>query len=89
MSFHFSEFVKSYLNEVLLDDGAADLSRLNDGGVLFNHDMNKPIGVVERLNKSRNKRGYAKIRFSRNKFAAEILQDVQDGILRGIFLVSN
>ena len=33
---------------------------------------------------SETKRGYAKIRFSRNKFASEVLQDVQDGILRGI-----
>ena len=43
--------VKRYFgNEVLShEDGAADLSRLNDGGaVLFNHNMDKPIGVVER-----------------------------------------
>ena len=33
---------------------------------------------------SETKRGYAKIRFSRNKFASEILEDVKDGILRGI-----
>ena len=68
------------------DDGAADLSRLNDGGaVLFNHDMNKPIGVVERAYiNPEDKRGYAKIRFSRNKFATEVLEDVKDGILRGI-----
>ena len=84
-----SEFaVKRYFgNEVLShDEGAADLARLNDGGaVLFNHDMNKPIGVVERAYiNPEDKRGYAKIRFSRNKFASEILQDVQDGILRGI-----
>ena len=42
--------VKRYFgNEVLShDEGAADLSRLNDGGaVLFNHNMDKPIGVVE------------------------------------------
>lgn len=78
--------VKRYFgNEILShDDGAADLSRMNDGGaVLFNHDMNKPIGVVESAY-IKDKRGYAKIRFSRNKFASEVLQDVQDGILRGI-----
>ena len=84
-----SEFaVKRYFgNEVLShDEGAADLSRLNDGGaVLFNHDMNKPIGVVERAYiDPEDKRGYAKIRFSRNKFASEVLEDVKDGILRGI-----
>ena len=84
-----SEFaVKRYFgNEVLSHEaGAADLSRLNDGGaVLFNHDMNKPIGVVERAYiDPEDKRGYAKIRFSRNKFASEVLEDVKDGILRGI-----
>ena len=59
---------------------------LNDGGaVLFNHDMNKPIGVVESAEiDPTTKRGYAKIRFSRNKFASEVLEDVKDGILRGI-----
>jgi HK97 family phage major capsid protein/HK97 family phage prohead protease len=80
--------VKRYFgNEVLShDEGAADLSRLNDGGaVLFNHDMNKPIGVVESAKiDPETKRGFAKIRFSRNKFASEVLEDVKDGILRGI-----
>ena len=80
--------VKRYFgNEILShDEGAADLSRLNDGGaVLFNHNMDKPIGVVESARiDSETKRGYAKIRFSRSKFASEILDDVKDGILRGI-----
>ena len=80
--------VKRYFgNEILShDEGAADLARLNDGGaVLFNHDMNKPIGVVESARiDPESKRGYAKIRFSRNKFASEVLEDVKDGILRGI-----
>ena len=79
--------VKRYFgNEVLShEDGAADLSRLNDGGaVLFNHNMDKPIGVVESAYIGEDKRGYAKIRFSKSKFASEILEDVKDGILRGI-----
>ena len=79
--------VKRYFgNEVLShEEGAADLSRLNDGGaVLFNHNMDKPIGVVESAYIGEDKRGYAKIRFSRSKFASEILDDVKDGILRGI-----
>jgi len=79
--------VKRYFgNEVLShEEGAADLSRLNDGGaVLFNHNMDKPIGVVESAYIGEDKRGYAKIRFSRSKFASEILEDVKDGILRGI-----
>ena len=84
-----SEFpVKRYFgNEILShEEGAADLARLNDGGiVLFNHDMNKPIGVVESARiDSETKRGYAKIRFSRNKLATEVLQDVSDGVIRGV-----
>lgn len=74
-------------NEVLSHDAtAADLSRLNDGApLLFNHNPDKVVGVVERawIN-DKDKRGYAKVRFSRNAFAKEVLADVQDGILRGI-----
>jgi HK97 family phage major capsid protein/HK97 family phage prohead protease len=74
-------------NEVLSHDGAAaDLSRLNDGApLLFNHNPDKVVGVVERAwIDGKDKRGYAKVRFSRNPFAKEVLADVQDGILRGI-----
>jgi HK97 family phage major capsid protein/HK97 family phage prohead protease len=74
-------------NEVLSHEtSAADLSRLNDGApLLFNHNPDKVVGVVERawIN-DKDKRGYAKVRFSRNAFAKEVLADVQDGILRGI-----
>ena len=74
-------------NEVLSHESdAADLTRLNDGApLLFNHNPDKVVGVVERawINDS-DKRGYAKVRFSRNQFAQEILDDVKDNILRGI-----
>ena len=74
-------------NEVLShDNGAAELSRLNDGApLLFNHNPDKVVGVVERawINEA-DKRGYAKVRFSRNAFAQEILNDVRDNILRGV-----
>ena len=74
-------------NEVLShDEEAADLARLNDGApLLFNHNPDKVVGVVERAwIDGKKKRGYAKVRFSRNKFAQEVLDDVKDGILRGI-----
>ena len=74
-------------NEILSHDrSAADLSRLNDGApLLFNHDPNKVIGVVERAwIDSQKKRGYAKVRFSRNAFAQEVLADIQDGIMRNV-----
>jgi HK97 family phage major capsid protein/HK97 family phage prohead protease len=74
-------------NEVLSHEmDAADLGRLNDGApLLFNHDPDRVVGVVERAwVDGEKKRGYAKVRFSRNKFAQEILADVRDNILRGI-----
>ena len=74
-------------NEILSHDrGAADLSRLNDGApLLFNHDPDRVIGVVERAYiDDKSRRGYARVRFSRNPFAQEILRDVQDGILRNV-----
>ena len=74
-------------NEVLSHEmDAANLERLNDGApLLFNHDPDRVVGVVERAwVDDKKKRGYVKVRFSRNKFAQEVLDDVRDNILRGI-----
>ncbi|NDD45284.1 MAG: phage major capsid protein [Synechococcaceae bacterium WB9_4xB_025] len=79
--------VRYFGNEVLSHEmDAADLGRLNDGApLLFNHDPDRVVGVVERAwVDGEKKRGYAKVRFSRNSFAQEILADVRDNILRGI-----
>ena len=74
-------------NEVLSHDaGAADLSRLNDGApLLFNHDPDRVIGVVERgwINDD-DRRGYVSVRFSQNPFAQEVLRDVKDKVLRNV-----
>ena len=74
-------------NEILSHRAdAVDLSRLNDGApLLFNHDPNKLIGVVERawVDESQ-KRGYARVRMSRNPFAQEVMNDVRDGVLRNV-----
>ena len=74
-------------NEVLSHEGdSADLARLNDGApLLFNHDPNKVVGVVERAwVDGKKKRGYVNVRFSRNSFAKEVMADVKDGVLRGV-----
>ena len=76
-----------YGNEVLShDNGSVDLSRLNDGApLLFNHDPNRVIGVVERAwVDGEKKRGMAEVRFSRNSFAQEVLSDIRDGVLRNV-----
>ena len=74
-------------NEVLSHDpSAVDLGRMNDGApVLFNHDPDRVIGVVERAwVDGEKRRARALVRFSRNTFAEEVLADVRDGVLRNI-----
>jgi len=74
-------------NEVLSHDSSAvDLGRMNDGApVLFNHDPDRVIGVVERAwVDGEKRRARALVRFSRNAFAEEVLADVRDGVLRNI-----
>ena len=90
MEFPFSSeypVARYFGNEVLSHEmTAANLERLNDGApLLYNHDPDRMIGVVERAwIDGDKKRGYAKVRFSRNKLAQEMLDDVRDGILRGV-----
>lgn len=65
--------------------GACDLTRLNDGApLLFNHDLDEVIGVVENARVDADGRGRAVVRFSRSEEAETVWQDVQDGILRNV-----
>ena len=65
--------------------GACILSRLNDGApLLFNHDLDKVIGVVENARIDADGKGRAVVRFSRSAEAETVWQDVQDGILRNV-----
>jgi len=90
MEFSFSsEFpvARYFGSEVLSHErGAVDLARLSDGApLLFNHDTNRPIGVVERAwIDTEKKRGMVSVKFSRNAFAQEVLNDVQDGVMRNV-----
>ena len=77
---------RGVLGNEILDhrEGAIDFSRLNDAApLLFNHDVNKPIGVVEKA-WTKDQRGYARVRFSDNPFPSEVYNDVKNGILRGV-----
>lgn len=66
-------------------DGAADLTRLNDSApLLWNHDPDQMIGVVEGARIGTDKRGYAKVRFGTSAKAEEILSDVRAGIIRNV-----
>lgn len=65
--------------------GAVNLDRLNGGGpLLFNHDLDKVIGVIEKAWIDSSGKGRALVRFSKREAAEEAWQDVQDGILRNV-----
>ena len=65
-------------------DNAVRLDRLNDGApLLFNHDMNQLVGVVEKAY-VKDKRGYAEARYSSSAFAQQIKKDVRNGIIRNV-----
>lgn len=65
--------------------GAADLSRLNNGGqLLFNHEWDDYIGVIKSAEIRSDKRGYVKVRFASHDRAQQIMKDVDDGILRNV-----
>lgn len=74
-------------NEILSHEkGAADMSRLNDGApLLFNHNMDEIIGVVERAGiDSKSKRGTATVRFADTARAREVMGMVNDKIIRNV-----
>jgi len=73
-------------NEVLShDNGCMDLTRLNDAApLLWNHNRDDMIGVVETARMGSDKRAYATVRFGTSAKADEILSDVRAGIIRNV-----
>ncbi len=73
-------------SEVLSHDAdAPDFSRLNDGApMLFNHNMDDILGVVEKAWIGADKRGYALVRFANTPRGQEMLGLVLDGIVRNV-----
>jgi len=63
------------------EKGAARMERINTGApLLWNHDPNDQIGVVDRANIGDDKRGHAVVRFGKSQRAQEIFNDVKDRI---------
>jgi HK97 family phage major capsid protein len=61
------------------------MTRMNNGAaVLFNHNPDQHIGVVDSASIGADRIGRATVRFGNSAFAQEKFKDVQDGILRGI-----
>lgn len=73
-------------DEVLSHEaGAADLARLNDGApLLFNHDMDDVIGVIEKASIGADRRGHATVRFARTARADEVVSMINDRVLRNV-----
>ena len=89
LEFPFSSEVpveRHFGNEILSHDSkAVKLERLNNSAnLLFNHNPDMVIGVVEKAWITPEKRGMAKVRFSKNPKADEVFKDVKDGILRNV-----
>jgi HK97 family phage major capsid protein len=70
-------------HEILAHDSdSCELERLNTGApLLFNHDKNQHVGVIEKAWIDADKVGRALVRFSKSVFGEEKFRDVQDGIL--------
>ena len=86
LSFSSEEQYMRYFGNEILDhsDGACDLSRLNEiGVVLFNHNRDKVIGKIENAWIEEN-RGKAKIKFDSDDEARTIMEKVSSGTLRGV-----
>lgn len=73
-------------NEILLHTpDAVDLSRLKNGAaLLFNHDLNQHIGIVEDANIDPDKVGRALVRFSTVGMGDEKYSQVKEGVLRKV-----
>ena len=74
-----------YEQVLIIDENSVDLSRLNNGApVLFNHDTDKLIGMVQKAWIADGK-VFVKVRFSGNdEFAERIYKDILDGIIKNV-----
>ena len=63
---------------------SVNMNRLNNSApLLFNHDRDVVIGVVE-FAKIENKKGHAVVRFGNSEKAKEVFSDVVDGIMKNV-----
>jgi HK97 family phage major capsid protein/HK97 family phage prohead protease len=64
---------------------AVDMSRLRNGApLLFNHDVDEYVGVVESASIGADRKGRCVVRFSESDDGEKVWRDVQAGILRNV-----
>lgn len=86
LSFSSEEPYERWFGSEILDhsDGAVDLTRLNEIGVLlFNHDTNQVLGKLLRA-WIEDRRGNAEVEFDTDDDAEKIRQKVASGTLKGV-----
>lgn len=79
--------VMRWFGEEVLDHspGAMVTDRMNAGAaVLLDHNWRDQVGVVDEVTLGADRRGRARIRFSRSARGQEVFQDVLDGIRRHV-----
>ena len=87
MAFSSEAPIERHFGTEVLDHApdSVRLGRLNSNGpVLFNHNIDDVIGVVESARIDKDKVGRAQIRFGKSKRADSVFQDVKDGILKSV-----
>lgn len=75
-----------YEQILVINEDSVDFSRLNTGNspLLFNHDTNKLLGIVNRAYIIQNKI-FVQVQFSKNdEFADRIYKDILDGTIKGV-----
>lgn len=71
-----------YIEILSHDPGAIRMGRMeNSAPLLFNHDRDALIGVVDRCSLDPDRRLRAEVRFSKNPMGEQCLSDVLDGVL--------
>lgn len=87
VAFSSEEPVPRWFGDEVLDHspGAMLETRLQNGAaVLWNHDTDIQIGVVETASIDSDRRGRATLRFGRSARAEEIWADIVDGVIRHV-----
>ena len=87
VAFSSEEPVARWFGDEILDHSAGAMSdaRLRNGAaVLWNHNPDIQIGVVETSSVDGDRRGRAVLRFGRSAKAAEIWADIVDGVIRHV-----
>lgn len=89
LEFSFSSetpYLRYYGYEIISHEKSAmNFERLKaKAPLLFNHDWDQQLGVIERAWIGDDRRGYVRVKLSRSDFAKDKIKDIEDGILSSV-----